>query len=73
MKDLGWAAGSATPYYMLDTPEGKGGGPGGNGGPQPPLPLPGLYSRRPCFPRAVLTEAPGRSAGDRCLVAVTRL
>lgn len=72
-KDVGWAEGSATLYYMLDSPKGKGGGLGGNGGPLLPLPLPGLYSRRPCFPRAVQTAAPGRSAGDRCLVAVTRL
>lgn len=28
-KDVGWAAGSATLYYMLDSLEGKGGGPGG--------------------------------------------
>lgn len=37
--DVGRAAGSVTLYYMLDSPEGKGGGPGGNGGPQTPLPL----------------------------------
>lgn len=39
MMDVGRAAGSVTLYYMLDSPEEKGGGPGGNGGPQTPLPL----------------------------------